>query len=182
MRIYVAGASSEIERARRVIAALRAEGHEITFDWTVDFEANETLLDVQRGAYADADFQGVSMANRVVLLIPAPPNLTQGAWWEGGVADALEIPIIASGRPEHRAKNIFLSHALEVDTDEEAIELCREDDVLRRLQEQGRELAHYRRRVEELEQGIRSLSQRLDGGISKDESEALYAQILAKRL
>lgn len=128
MRIYVAGASSEIERARRVMAALRAEGHEITFDWTIDFESNEGLSDVQRAAYADADFQGVFLARRVVLLVPVSPSVTQGAWWEGGVADALEIPIIASGRPEDRARNIFLSRALEVDTDEKAVELCRQDE------------------------------------------------------
>lgn len=77
MRIYVAGASSEIERARRVMAALRAEGHEITFDWTIDFESNEGLSDVQRAAYADADFQGVFLARRVVLLVPVSPSVTQ---------------------------------------------------------------------------------------------------------
>lgn len=179
MRIYVAGASAEIERARRMRDALLAEGHEITFDWTVDFESNEGLSDVQRGAYADADFQGVAMANRVVLLVPRSPKLTQGAWWEGGVADALEIPIIASGRPEDRAKNIFLAHAIEVDTDEEAVDLCREDDLLRRFKEQTTQLEHYQRRVRELEQGIERLAQTI--GVTPQESEALFEKIAASR-
>lgn len=74
-----------------------------------------------------------------------------------------------------------MSRALEVDTDEKAVELCRQDDVLRRLQDQTRELEHYRRRVAELERGIQGLAQRVEG-ISGEASEALYAQILAKRI
>lgn len=181
MRIYVAAASAEIARARKMRDAILSEGHEITFDWTVDFESNEGLADVQRSAYADADFQGVAMASRVVLLVPRAPNRTQGAWWEGGVADALEIPIIASGRPEDRVGNIFLSRALEVDTDEEAVALLRERDVLDQLKERTRELEFYRRRVNELELGIQGLAQRM-GEVTPAESEELYRTIAARRL
>jgi hypothetical protein len=182
MKVYVAGASAEIERARRVRDALLRDGHEITFDWTTDFESNEGLSNAQRAAYADADFQGVVLANCLVLLVPIAPMLTQGAWWEGGVADARCIPIIASGRPEDRVKNIFLSRAIEVDTDEEAVAFCREDDVLRRFKEQTAELEHYRHRLGELEQlkrGLYSLIQRIDK-ISPTESEQLFARIIRR--
>lgn len=61
------------------------------------------------------------MADVVILLVPRWPTVTKGAWWEGGVADALGIPVVASGSPGDRATMIFLSRVREVDTDEEAI-------------------------------------------------------------
>jgi len=128
-KIYVAAASSEIYRAVAFIHKARELGYEITEDWPQTIfatgKANAGLTPAQRRAAADADALGVIEAHLVVLLVPAPPNATQGAWWEGGIAQAVGIPIIAAGAPEDRERNIFLANATEVDTDEDAIELLR---------------------------------------------------------
>lgn len=181
MRIYVAAASAELLRAIAVRDALIAAGHEITEDWMSKVAEQiasgggpNELTPERRRACADADYVGVASAHRVVLLVPRRPSLTQGAWWEGGLADALEIPIIASGAPADRAKNIFLSRAHEVDTDAEAIALCKED-LFARFRAQKVELERTQKRLAELETGIAEIATRL--GVSASESERLFAAI-----
>jgi hypothetical protein len=90
-RVYVAGASSERnERAKPVIAALKAAGYEITHDWTVavDYEENHPIDDDSQTTRlydcAKDDYEGVRTADVFVLL--APQKLSTGAWFEFGVA------------------------------------------------------------------------------------------------
>lgn len=95
-RVYVAGASSERnERAKPVIAVLRAVGFHITHDWTVSVDMNcggnnqpkPTITeDVLRQCAID-DFRGVEAADIFVLL--APQNASTGAWVELGIALAM---------------------------------------------------------------------------------------------
>lgn len=128
-RIYVAGASAELYRAVAFIRAARNLGYEITEDWPqviLDIgKANVGLTPEQRLAAADADLKGVLRAHLVVLLVPAHPSVTQGAWWEGGVAQAVGIPILAVGAAHDRERNIFLAKTCEIDTDDEALDLLK---------------------------------------------------------
>ena len=103
MRVYAAGASAEIDRARRVIAALRAEGLEITFDWPADIDeaggrANAGLTEEERVATADACLKAAHDCE--VLLLLVPHARTCGAWTELGVAYACERTIVMSGEAD----------------------------------------------------------------------------------
>jgi hypothetical protein len=192
MKIYVAAASAEIERAERMIAILRELGHEITVDWPAAMralgmralgKANAGLTPEQRTFHAAEDYRGVATAQRVVILVPKAPAATQGAWWEGGIADALEIPIIASGRFEDRQRNIFLARAIEVDTDDEVFALLRENDLLRILHERADELVALRAKLSRLESGVMNLMSRLyepDAHLTDEERVTMLAKIEAR--
>lgn len=92
MHIYVAGASREIERAKRVMAMLREAGHTITFDWAAHIEKVEHAAPTNfaiRAESATHDVSGVIEAwedgGVLVLLHPAPGVPTVGAWTELGI-------------------------------------------------------------------------------------------------
>lgn len=173
MRIYVAAASKEIERAERMIERLRAAGHTITVDWPAAIRAmagvaNEGLTQEQRKEAADADYRGVATAERIVILVPVQPIVTQGAWWEGGIADALRIPIISSGRFEDRQRNIFLVRTTEVDTDDEVLPLLEQADCCRDLAA----------RIEGVQQNATLIEQTLAELFpTQEESERVYQRI-----
>lgn len=191
MKIYVAGSSAELDRIVRVRDRLISNGHTITEDWPSKVLAHiatgravNDLTPEDRRAAADADYAGVASADRVVLLVPRRPIATAGAWWEGGVADALNVPVIASGLPQDRASMIFLSRVHEVDTDEEAIDLC-QDDLLRRYVEQKQELERLRAHVGRIEGGIADLAHRLrlePPPLRAQESSELYKSIMKEVL
>ncbi len=92
MRIYVAGASREIERAKRVMAMLREAGHTVTFDWAAHIEKVEHAAPTNfeiRAESATHDVSGVVEAweegGALVLLHPAAGVPTVGAWTELGI-------------------------------------------------------------------------------------------------
>lgn len=189
MKIYVAASSAELDRAAAVRDKILARGHTITEDWISKiFEHLKTgravnvLTPKERRAAADADYVGVASADRVVLLVPRRPLVTKGAWWEGGVADALNIPVIAAGDPQDRASMIFLSRVHEVDTDDEAVDLC-QNDLLRRYVEQEQELERLRAHVARIEGCIAGISAQLrlnPPPLPTSESNALYERIMGK--
>lgn len=122
MKIYLAAASKEIDRAKHVMKSLRASGHTITHDWTVEVEkykdtipSNEILTEC-----AEADFQGVFLADSLVLLSPEIQNITVGAWVELGMAIALHKRIFISGKAD---KCIFsyCENIEKYDTDDELL-------------------------------------------------------------
>jgi hypothetical protein len=91
MRVYVAGASAELERCERVIAALREGGCTITMDWGAAMRAlaalgicDAQLDDHEARRHAEADLDGIVTADVVLLL--APEAATRGAWVEFGYA------------------------------------------------------------------------------------------------
>lgn len=88
-RIYRAGASSDIVRAESDIAALKAAGWTITFDWTVAVrEAGSASPDdvkTRRDA-ALADLDGVATADVIWIAQPAETSTSTGAWVELGAA------------------------------------------------------------------------------------------------
>lgn len=100
LRIYVAGASAEIERCEAFIARLRAAGFEITFDWPAHIRkvgaSNEGIDLATRKSSAEADIQAVRDAEWFVLLEPEEAK-TIGAWVEMGVAIQAAIPVLWVG-------------------------------------------------------------------------------------
>lgn len=106
MRIYVAGASLEWRRCRRMMIALRGQGHQITHDWTIEVEKHisEPAKPEELGEYAWLDKRGVELADELVLLVPNGAQTT-GAWAEFGMAIEMGIRVRASGP---RAACVFL--------------------------------------------------------------------------
>lgn len=99
MKVYVAGSSKEIERAERVIAALRERGIEITFDWPAQVRAvgsaNEGPDEVLLPALLECLEAGVFGADIVLVLAPTKPST--GVWVELGTAWAHAMRIDTAG-------------------------------------------------------------------------------------
>lgn len=112
MKIYVAGASAEIERARRVIAELRARGIEVPGDWPAIVDAhngrtNHGLTDDERRSAARACMRAAVDCDVFLLLVPHAQTI--GAWVELGAALESDRRCIASGLEENCARSIFVA-------------------------------------------------------------------------
>lgn len=109
LRVYVAAAWREAERASAAIAAVRAAGCEITKDWTllVDEYPNDDAPEHVRMREAWADVVGVREADVLLVLTPCFGTPTTGIWVELGVALTEGVPVILAG--PQRARNIFCS-------------------------------------------------------------------------
>ena len=107
LRVYVAGSSREMDRARAAMDYVRELGGVITFDWVAEIErvgsANDGLTDEQRRSSAAADLEGVEACDVFWLLAPETPST--GAWVELGIALGLResIRIIVSGPGSKRS-------------------------------------------------------------------------------
>jgi hypothetical protein len=88
MRVYIAGASAEIDRCEAFRDAVIAMGHEITFDWMAERRSRPTpdrdLAPMDRVIIARKCLDGVHRSNAFVMLFPRAP--TKGAWIEYGYA------------------------------------------------------------------------------------------------
>lgn len=117
LAVYVAGSSAELDRARRVMAALRMGGVEVVSTWLESIEAdggltNEGLPGSIRRDRSQACLREVSDADVLLLLVPHGPSGI-GCGVELGYAIALrdESPfrsprLIAAGRTE---RTVFAS-------------------------------------------------------------------------
>lgn len=127
LRVYVIGASAEIDRVEGVIAKLReAGGIEITHDWTEDVRAaraaghatDAALSDREARCYAMNDVEGVEAAQVVLLLAPASPSF--GAGFELGLAFTVCHDAIVCG-PHARASIFTRLAGCVLDTDEAGV-------------------------------------------------------------
>lgn len=128
LRVYVAGASSEVERAERAIAALRRAGCVVTHDWTREVRDHRAkkIHDAEIGDHecreiAVADLAAVRRSNVLLLLVPEQPS--QGAWVELGCASGVaDLRIVACG--PNMCCSIFTRIAdVMLETDDAAIAL-----------------------------------------------------------
>jgi hypothetical protein len=91
VKVYVAGASREMDRCAAAMALVRELGGTITCDWVENVRAlgaaNEGMTDEARRSFATEDLKGVSDADVLWLLAPEGPSA--GAWTELGFALAL---------------------------------------------------------------------------------------------
>lgn len=102
MKIYVAGSSRDLPRARAMMDALRARGHEIAFDWVAHIDrsggrSNRGLNIIERFDASTMCLDGVRHAEVVALLIPADDAPGKGAWVELGYAIARGMTVHAIG-------------------------------------------------------------------------------------
>lgn len=103
-RIYVAAASAEIDRAERVIAALRESPHiEITEDWCATMRDHPPDAQCTREQLAEAcraNIRGVETAHFALFL--ASPQLSQGRAGELAIAcvDPTAIPVCSGYWPD----------------------------------------------------------------------------------
>ena len=97
MRIYVAGASVEVDRIEQYIAQIRAAGHEITFDWCAQLRRDPKPDAAERRRLALACQIGVRAADAVWFVGPAPTSRSTGSWVELGIALDGCVPLIVSG-------------------------------------------------------------------------------------
>lgn len=99
--IYVAGASAELDRARRVMARITELGGRVALDWTVEVEAWTSeglrLKDTERAERINACLEAAETAERLVLLVPDEDDVhTRGAWAEATAAYRAGVPVIVS--------------------------------------------------------------------------------------
>ncbi len=95
MRIYVAGKYEEGPRIRRIMDALEAQGHTITYDWT----QNEQVSSEQ----AKLDYYGVVNAEALVLIAEYDLRYA-GALVEMGIALGLGKHVyVSSNLPPHNS-------------------------------------------------------------------------------
>ncbi len=96
MKIYVAAASLEIPRARRVMSALEKAGHTITHDWTTSVDMfSDGCSTGELEWCALSDYYGVTHADALLLLSPVRPST--GAWVELGIALAAGCRVMIAG-------------------------------------------------------------------------------------
>lgn len=141
MKIYVAGASREVNDIVPFITALRQAGHEITFDWTrevLEYQRTATstktpLTTEKRLECALADANGVLDCDLLWVCCPQPESHSVGCWTELGIAIGAsgcgrtkQVVVSGQWRRSPHTEYIFteLSHP-QFDTHEEALSyLC----------------------------------------------------------
>jgi hypothetical protein len=102
MKIYVAGASANMDEIVRYMNALRDMDHVITLDWTKMIQEAGSASpddDKTRIKSANIDLKGVMQADALWLV--QPENASTGAWVELGYAlgirNLAKIKIVVSG-------------------------------------------------------------------------------------
>lgn len=98
MRVYIASKLNNIPRVRLLSEMLRARGHSLTYDWTVNGPAYKESASVaennrtMRGV-AEAELGGIALADAVIVLLPGG----RGTHVEIGAALALNKPVLIVG-------------------------------------------------------------------------------------
>lgn len=122
MRVYVASKFEDKHIAQHAMKQLRAVGHEITHDWTVedDSKAEPGRLDEYHAVCAERDIEGVQDAEVLVIF---PHNQGKGLYVELGIALGAAIPIVCVSKGLDLPSCIFLKveDVHHVETIEQAI-------------------------------------------------------------
>jgi len=99
MKIYLTGASKELELCESFRDRLRAAGHVITHDWMREIRccpvSDHDLSHESRVQYALDDMRGVMAADITWILIPE--NTSAGCWVEMGIALGVGGCVVVSG-------------------------------------------------------------------------------------
>lgn len=132
LRVYVAGASAEIERAERAIELCKAAGFVVVSTWpnvvrTVGNANPREASKADRRRWSVADLEEVDRSDVLWQLTPTKPITTSGAWVELGCAYRAGKYIIASGDTK---QSIFPALGEEFATDDEVIDYLRTYETL----------------------------------------------------
>lgn len=121
MKIYIAGASAELDIVQGYMRRVRAAGWEVTHDWTAQVaearaaNINDTNISDQEAAEHATDdlVKGVSAADLLWFIVP-PKGRSAGSWVEYGFALAI-VPFLKERKREYTvvvsgdvAQSIFL--------------------------------------------------------------------------
>lgn len=123
LRVYVAGASTEIARALYAIGTLRLAGVEVVCTWpeivaATPGGANPTdASKEQRFGWSATDLAEVLSADVLLFLVPHPAT-TRGAWFEAGVAWSHGKHVVFAGTTK---QSVFCALGLEFDRDDDAL-------------------------------------------------------------
>jgi nucleoside 2-deoxyribosyltransferase len=126
--VYVAGASSEIERAKTAIERLGLAGIEVTSTWpnvVASFgDANPATATLsERNGWSAADLEQVGAADLLWFLVPGDGATTRGGWLEAGFAHAKGKTLVFSGET---SQSIFCALGAEFGSDVDAFAtICR---------------------------------------------------------
>ena len=103
-RVYVAASASpdEAPRVASAIAALRAHGFVVTCTWpevvAATGDANpRDASNVDRRGWSTSDLNEIDAADALWFLVPNPPAMTRGAWFEAGYAYSSHKHLVFSG-------------------------------------------------------------------------------------
>lgn len=126
MKVYLAGAASEIPRAKQWYRQLVAHRFEVVSTWiesveTVGASNPRDANKDQRYGWSIVDVAEVDKADVLWGLTPLHPNVTRGLWFELGYVFGRWTPgrVVVSGDNQ---QSIFTSLFHEVTTDEEALQ------------------------------------------------------------
>lgn len=121
-RVYIAGASSEVTRARAARTQLEAGGLTVTSTWPDVIEQvgqnnprDASISDLAR--WALTDLAELHAADALWLLLPFGQTTTVGAWIELGVAFEARKAIIMSGPHRPIFTPVLADHHFELDHD-----------------------------------------------------------------
>jgi hypothetical protein len=135
LQIYVAGSSRDLERAERIIAAVRTiPGVDVPVDWPAmmrEHGPDSGLSHKQRYRFAHIDAVGAMRCDVFWLLRPTSDAPSAGAWVELGLAlgwfraHGSPYPIMISGKGTACIFDALLHEECVVDTDDEALKIVR---------------------------------------------------------
>jgi hypothetical protein len=123
MKVYVASSFSRKDDVRAMQELLRAEGHEITYDWTPEDASGLAGVDLYEALLggAERDYAGVRDAEVLVVL---HDDRGRGMATEFGIAIGLDKPIVVVGArvAQGEMRNVFyyLTGVIHADTPNEA--------------------------------------------------------------
>lgn len=123
MKVYIAGASTEIDRAKRCAYALEGLGIDVVSTWvdSVEEEGGSNLESfdlIKRRDIAYRCVREMAAADWIWVLVPEGNAYSHGAMWEMGASYNAGKPIVCSG-PTWRS--VFCSLVMEFRFDEAAI-------------------------------------------------------------
>jgi hypothetical protein len=137
MKIYIAGASSEIETAMHWIAECKKIGIEITHDWTFDVLASKLPANSEKYSLpeklrqcAQSDYDGVIHAD--VFWALSTEGLSRGLHTEAGVALKRGGNITVVSGPDWQRNIFFYLFKYQCSSHEVAF------DMIKRMHEKGR--------------------------------------------
>lgn len=102
MKVYIAAAASEIDRAEHWAIRLRDAGIECSSSWMANVRAvgesnPHSASQRERALYASLCVIDIHDSHLLWLLTPSTGHATRGGWFELGCAHTSGLPCIASG-------------------------------------------------------------------------------------
>lgn len=109
MRIYVAGSSAELERAKRAMQLVTDAGHEVTSSWVQSIEQSGERNPADMAAREAAARQCMRELLSSQLVWALLSHNSKGLYWEMGAATIAHVRVVATGPSEIQVATVFTS-------------------------------------------------------------------------